>query len=474
VLEPDPRMNDVAQPDVIVIGAGISGLVCSWRLRRAGLEAVCFEAAERVGGALHTQRRGGFLVEAGGNTVQVTPGFVDLLREIGLESELLQAERGLPRFILRHGRLHALPLGPGALVRTRLLSLRAKWQLVRELRIPPLRGGDEESVESFIVRRFGREIAETIAATFVSGTFAGDAARLSASAVLPSLVAFEQQFGGVLKGALRSMRGAAGGAGRRLVTLRRGMESLPAALAERMEGGVHLASRVHGLSRREGKGGLLEIEVDGEHGPRRVAARAVVVAAPPWSAARLLATVAPQASAALGELEAPPLAVVSLACARPDVVHPLRGFGFLVAPGEEARMLGCLWPSSVFADRAPAGHVVFTVFVGGSCDPNRAELGENALIDSVRGDLARILGLTGRATVLTIDRYARSIPQYTLGHSQRVQRVRTGMASTSGVFLAGNYFEGISVGDCLDRATKTASDVQEYLKTSVDFSPPTV
>jgi oxygen-dependent protoporphyrinogen oxidase len=166
--------------------------------------------------------------------------------------------------------------------------------------------------------------------------------------------------------------------------------------------------------------------------------------------------------------------VVSLECARADVAHPLRGFGFLVAPGEDARMLGCLWPSSVFAERAPAGRVSFTVFVGGARDPGGAELGEDALVDGVRRDLARILGVKGRAALLAIDRYPRSIPQYTLGHSRRVQRIRAGLASAPGVFLAGNYFEGVSVGDSLDQATKTASDVRKYLTTSVNFSPPSV
>ncbi len=406
--------------------------------------------------------------------MQATPGFVDLVREVDLEKELLQAEPGLPRFILRHGELHVLPLGPVALARTRLLSLRAKWRFVRELRIPPMRGGGEESVDSFVVRRFGREIADTIAAPFVFGTFAGDPVLLSACAVLPSLVGLERQFGGVLRGALRSRRGTAGGAARRLVALRRGMESLPAALAERIDGRLHLASGVQRLLRREANGAPLEIEVDRQHGARRLAARAVVVATPPWNAARLLASVAPQTSAALAELEAPPLAVVSLECARADVAHPLRGFGFLVAPGEDARMLGCLWPSSVFAERAPAGRVSFTVFVGGTRDPGGAELGEDALVDGVRRDLARILGVKGRAALLAIDRYPRSIPQYTLGHSRRVQRILAGLASAPGVFLAGNYFEGVSVGDSLDQATKTASDVQKYLTTSVNFSPPSV
>jgi protoporphyrinogen/coproporphyrinogen III oxidase len=467
-------MNSTAQPEVIVIGAGVSGLVCSWRLRQAGIEAVCLEATERVGGALRSQCRDGFLVEAGANTVQATPGFVDLLREVDLEKELLQAEPGLPRFILRHGELHVLPLGPVGLIRTRLLSFRAKWRLVQELRIPALRGGGEESIDSFVVRRFGREIADTIAAPFVFGTFAGDPARLSASAVMPSLVGFEQQFGAVLRGALRSRRGTAGGAARRLVALRRGMESLPTALAERMEGRLHLASGVQRLLRREMNGAPLEIDLDPQHGAQRMTARAVVVATPPWDAARLLASVAPQTSAALAEFEAPPLTVVSLECMRADVSHPLRGFGFLVAPGEDARMLGCLWPSSVFPGRAPAGRVSFTVFVGGTRDPSGAELGEDAVVDCVRGDLARILGVKGRAAVLAIDRYRRSIPQYTIGHSRRVQRVRAGLASASGVFLAGNYFAGISVGDCLDQATKTASDVQNYLKTSVDLSSPSV
>ncbi|HSD10581.1 MAG TPA: protoporphyrinogen oxidase, partial [Candidatus Binatia bacterium] len=247
-----------------------------------------------------------------------------------------------------------------------------------------------------------------------------------------------------------------------------------AALSERMGGRVHLASRVQRISRREAEGHRLEVEVQGRDGPWRIAARAVVVATPPWSATPLLTSVAPQASAALAELESPPLTVVSLACARADVTDPLRGFGFLVAPGENARILGCLWPSSVFADRAPDGHVTFTVFVGGARDPRGAELEEGALVDGVRQDLARILDVQGKTEVLAIDRYSRSIPQYTLGHSRRLERVRAGLASAPGIFLAGNYFDGISVGDCLSQASKTASDVREYLKASVDFSPSSV
>src|ERR1051326_2420227 len=211
---------------VVVVGAGISGLTCAWRLRREGVNVVCLDPSDRVGGALRSHAKDGFLLEAGASTILETPELVDLITEVGLAKEIIRAAARLPRYILRGGSLHALPTGPGSLLRTRLLSAGAKWRILGELWTPPSRATEDESVDAFIRRRFGEEIGRVIVAPFVSGTFAGDPTALSARSVLPRLVDLERRYGGVIKGMLGTIRSArpyGSSAGRRsLISLREG------------------------------------------------------------------------------------------------------------------------------------------------------------------------------------------------------------------------------------------------------------
>lgn len=451
-------MEAFRERDVVVIGGGISGLACAWWLHRAGLDVMCVEASQRAGGALCSHRIDGFLVEAGASTVLQTPELAELVNDVGLGPEVVRAP-ALPRYVVRDGSLHAAPSGVGSLLGTRLLSGRAKWRLVRELFVPPRAGSDDESVDEFVRRRFGAEVARMIAAPFVAGTFAGDPAALSARAVLPRLVALEERHGGVIQGMLRAGR-PRGAVRASLISLRDGMESLPRRTAERIGDDLWLGAETEAIH-RTGHAGRSAWTVSVRRGAQRVriSTRAVVLATACHAAAALLGEVAPTASQALGEIPSASLAVVSLAWPRASVTHSLRGLGFLVAPGERIRILGCLWPSSAFPNRAPASHAAFTAFVGGTLDAQAVCLEDEALVDLVRHDLAQLLGITGDPRVLSVDCHHRALPQYGIGHGARIARVRQAVESVSGLFVCGNYFSGVSVGETARMAQATAAAV---------------
>lgn len=457
--------------DALIIGGGVSGLACLWRLHRLGFRAACIEASGRVGGSIRSHRCGDFLVEGAASSVQANPQLLEFVHEIGLEDELVCVAPRLPRFVYRHGQLHAVPFGPAGLFTTSLLSARAKFRLLAELWVTPRGNGAEESVESFVARRFGREAAEAVAAPFVSGTFAGDAARLSARAVFPTLVELETLYGGVIRGLAR--RGRKGGAssppGRTMISFREGLETLPLGLHQRLADCVELGVRAERIEKRES----FRVSVHDDRGARSIDTRAVILATSPAEAARTLDSVAGEAGRALAEFEASPLACVSLAWQRSQVAHSLAGFGFLVAPGEATRILGCFWPSSVFPDRAPRDYVAFTSFVGGSRDSEAGRLEEGALVDLVTRDLGRIVAATGSPRVLKVDRHAKAIPQYTIGHHDRLRRIRGALAGVPGLFITGNFLDGIGVGDCVRQATTTAAEVVDFLRSDPAVRPPT-
>jgi oxygen-dependent protoporphyrinogen oxidase len=321
-------------------------------------------------------------------------------------------------------------------------------------------------------RRFGAEVVDALVVPFLSGTFAGDPSTLSARAVLPLLVALEERHGSVWRGmlakGLRRRRGGSEG-GRTLMSLRDGLESLPDRLAARLGAAMRLGSEAQAIS-RDPAGGRFRVEIRDPAGRRSLTTRAVVVACSAWRAAPLLEALMPATSRMLAGIAVAPLAIVSLAWPRADVSHSLRGVGFLVSGGERLRTLGCLWNSSIFPGRAPAGQASFTAFLGGARDSQAASLSDDALADRVAGELAEILGARGRPRLLTIERHPRALPQYGLGHVEHVAQARAALGDVPGLFLAGNYLSGVSVGECVRQGARAASDVCELLHGTVDFS----
>jgi oxygen-dependent protoporphyrinogen oxidase len=454
--------------DVLVVGAGISGLAAAWLLERRGRSVAVLEPSPRIGGVMQTRIADGFLCEAGPTSFQNAPEIMALIEAAGLGGEVVEADGRLPRYVFLGGRLHPVPMSPVALIGTPLLSGAAKRRLLREPWIPPRSDPSPESLADFVSRRLGPEVLRNFVAPFVSGIYAGDAARLETRSVFPSLVEYEQRHGSIFKGLLRKPRAKAKPAAkrrpRRLISFREGLHTLPRKLAADLgPGDIRVGARIESI-RPPGTSGsrwTVGFAAGGEH--TELAARTLVLAAPAHAAAELARPFAPALATELGAIEYPPLAELCLAWPRADMPHPLAGFGFLAPRGEGLRALGCIWSTSLFPGRAPEGWVLVTVFIGGATDPEVDTLDEGGLVEAARRDLRAALGVEAAPRVVQVERYRRAIPQYTLGHAARLERIERARARFPGLELTGNYLRGVSAGDCV----KLAGELTERLCGSV-------
>ena len=436
--------------DLIVLGGGISGLSTAWFAHRRGIRVRVVEAASRVGGSIASVHESGYTVETGPNTVLQKPGRDEdalgrLVEQVGLNDTLRIADPlGKKRFVLRDGRIRPLPTSPPAFLTTDVFSLKAKLRLLREPFIA--RGRTEESIADFVVRRLGREFLDYAVEPFISGVYAGDPARLSVRAAVPRIHAIEQTYGSLIRGAValgRIAKNAGQPAGRQ-VSFDNGLSALPAAISTSLPpGSVRLGTGA--VSIEPATGGWTVRLADGT----TETCRALVIALPAPDVAPLIAPHAPTAAALLRGIEHAAVVSAAFGVARNRVSHPLDGFGFLAPRREGLRTLGALFSSTLFADRAPDGHVLLTVFIGGTTDPEAVTLSDDALIDRLTDDLSRTLGITGGPDFVRLTRYRRAIPQYALGHLKRIAAIEADIGRLPGIYMRGNWLGGIAVADCI-------------------------
>jgi oxygen-dependent protoporphyrinogen oxidase len=431
----------------IVVGAGLAGLVRSWTLARRGEEVLVLEASAEPGGVVRSERRNGYLIERGPNTVRPSPELWRLVRDLGLEARALFADARLPRYVDFGGRLQKLPMSPAALLSTRLLSGAGKLRLLSE----PFRrrgGRPDESVARFASRRLGPEVAERFVAPFVSGVWAGDAERLSAEHAFPALARWERTRGSLLRGALSERKTKPAGEPappRGLLSFPEGLSEIPRALARELGGRLRTGMAVRAIEKSAEGFRVLS-------GPESFEAGRVVIATPADEAARVARELSAEAAAALAAIPSPPLAVLHLSWPEDSSRLDLRGFGHLVAPGADRRILGAVWSSSLFPGRAPAGRALFTVFLGGSRDPQAAALPDTGLLSVARRDLEQQLGVRGEPELVAVTRWPRSIPQYEAGHGERLAAVERAERQHPGLAFVGNYRGGVSVADVVRNA----------------------
>lgn len=455
--------------DVAVIGAGISGLSCAHFLRSRGARVVVLEKEQRAGGVIETRREDGYLMEVGPNsTLDSKPGLDRLVGELGLTDRLRYASPAAKnRFILRGGKLHALPMAPPGLVATRLFSVRGKLRIAGETLVRRRREGDDETVADFVRRRFGPEFLDYAIAPFVSGVYAGDPERLSLRSAFPIMYEFEHDHGGVIRGAMKTAkerkarRAARGKSGpSRLVSFDEGMAALTRCLAEGLAESLVLGAHVSSVWWKPGEG-VWEVTSTSAGETKTILAAAVVVAAPASVAAELVAPLDGETATLLRSIPYAPVASVFCAWDRSSVSHALDGFGFLV-PGAEGRdILGTIFSSSLFDGRAPEGKVALTTFVGGTRRPELVgELDDEAIVRTVVGELRAIVGVTGDPELFRVCRWERAIPQYVVGHRRVVDAIADLEKQYSGLFFCTNYQRGVSVGDCIDHAAAVADRIK--------------
>ena len=470
----------------VVIGAGISGLVCGYRLKALGVDVLVIEQSGRVGGVIQSERIDGFLIERGPNSSQGTEELMALVDELGITGELAEGDPKAPAYVYFEGKLHAVPAGAGAFLKSSLLNFGGKLRIARELFVAARSEATEESVAAFARRRIGPEAAERLVAPFVSGIYAGDADTLSVQAAFPKLANLEANYGGLIKGMFAKSREArrarksaaavlekASPTTRRAVSFREGMAYLPETLARRLgEDLVTGCSEIRllmpdpGSSKAQTSGSVsadFAVEFQRAGTLNRLCCDRVIIATPARAAATLVANLSDDLSRLLEEIEYPPLVILNLAYEASSIKVPLVGFGFLAAPSEGLNILGCVWNSSLFAGRAPEGTALLTLFLGGARNPDAARLAEAELVSTAHSELQQVLGVSAEPRVVAITRYERSIPQYNLGHADRVRRIESLPTRMPGLNLIGNYLHGVSTGDCIREADRVAREVARCL-----------
>ena len=468
---------------IAIIGGGISGLTFAYYLQKAGVAYDLFEADARPGGnILSLSPPEGYLLEAGPNSLQLSPELETLLADLSLTDQIQEAAPvSQQRFVLRDGRYQQLPASPPALLTSGFFSLKAKFQMLRELTRPPAAPDPAETVAHFFRRRFGAEVLDYAVNPFMAGIYASDPEKLLLHQTFPQLAALEQQHGSVLRGLARTGKGAPR---RRIFTLQGGLQKLTETLAARLTN--YHAGRAVGQISRVGND---EYELgfappagsttasDAAHRPETTAASEptrsaaappltgsaqayshLALALPAYAAAPLLAPLFPEAAAALAAIHYPPLTVVFSAYERAAVRHPLNGFGALHPKVENAYAAGSIWTSAIYPNRVPAGQVLFTTFVGGSQYAAQAQHPEAEQLAAVHEELSRLYGISGAPRWQGRYPWPRSIPQF----DECIGPARAAVAALRplGVLAVANWQAGVSVPDCVRYARQAAETLR--------------
>ena len=437
---------------IAIIGGGISGLTLAWYLQKAGVAYDLFEAESQPGGNLRTWAApGGYLLETGPNSLQLSPELANLLADLGLSEQVEEAAAvSQHRYVLRDGRYQALPGSPPALLTSGFFSLKTKWQLLREFARPAAPPDASETVAQFFRRRFGPEIVDYAVNPFISGIYAGDPEQLLIHQTFRQLPALEQAHGSVLRGLMKTGKAPAR---RRIVTLAGGVQRLADTLAERLNN-YQPDTAVTALSRAAD--GSYQLELHSARGLEAAPGYShLALALPAYAAAPLLEQLFPAAAAALAAVHYPPMSVVYSAYDRAAVAHPLNGFGALHPKVENAYAAGAIWTSSIFPQRVPTGQVLFTSFVGGTQYAAAASQPEATQLAAVHAELAQRYGIVGAPRWQGRYFWPRSIPQFDAAIVGAHAAAET--LAAEGIQAVANWRAGVSVPDCIRFARDTGA-----------------
>jgi oxygen-dependent protoporphyrinogen oxidase len=449
---------------VAVVGGGVAGLSAAYRLKQRGNRVVVYEAGERVGGVVKTERRDGFVAELGANSIaSLTPALHGLLVDLGLGPTLLPASPSARvRYIVKKKKLLPLPTSPQDFLTTRLLSNGAKLAIFGEALVDPGEGTVDESIATFVRRRFNQEVLDYVANPFVAGIYAGNPEQLAVRHALPRIHGMERTHGSVMKALAGMMRASKRDAdperdalGRGPSSFPSGLQELPDALARELHAEIRLRAPVTQL--RAGPRGWT---VGAAYQPTELY-DGVIYAAPAHCVDDVdLAFPGGDRLKTLASITHPPVAVLALGFRREDVAHPLDGFGFLVPEVERVRhVLGVIFSSSLFPGRAPDGQVLLTAFIGGVRNPDLANADLPTITARVLDDLRVLLGASGEPTFREFQLWPKAIPQYDLSYGRFKDIMDETERRNPGFALAGSYREGVSLAEAIASGEAAAERV---------------
>lgn len=456
---------------VVIVGGGISGLALAYRLREgnSSLQITLLEKNSYIGGNIQTIVREGFRVECGPNGfLDAKPSTVQLCHDLGLKDQLLAASEGSRknRYVLKNGKIQALPGSLWSFIRSPLLSWKSKFLLMTEKYRKNKSSGDDESIRDFATRRAGREVADLFADALVTGIHAGDPSLLSVRAAFPRLVQFEKDYGSVMRGitaAGRAKRKAAKAKGetpqpQRMWSFRGGLQTIIDSLQEKLSPSIVCGVSVKRIL-PEGQGWRIEAE-----GKESWSCDAVVLTSPAYEQANALADLDNELATRISEIAYTPVAVVALGFPKSSVgSQNLDGFGYIAPQSTRRDLLGVQWCSSIFPDRAPEGQVLWRALCGGWNRPDILSWNDEQLTRAVVQELRAAMSVTGEPSFVHIVRWPKAIPQYHLGHLGRVQQIETRRELHKGLFLGGNSFKGVAINDCTENAGVQALEILKFL-----------
>jgi oxygen-dependent protoporphyrinogen oxidase len=453
---------------VAIIGAGITGLTAAFYLKRKGVQVTVYEAGTRTGGVIQSSRQNGFLAEAGPNTIlETSPKISELIRDLNLESRRIYPRpEAKNRYVVRDQKPVAMPSSQAEFLTTKLLSARAKFALAREPFIPPRRDGAEESVAEFVLRRLNQEFLDRAIDPLIAGIYAGDPQKLSVQHAFPKLLEAEQKYGSLLKGQFFSGgEEKSGDISRRdakMFSFDDGLQVLTDTLRAAVGDSVRLNCSVEKIS-QTADGWTLHVKENGRE--ISVEHSAVIFCGTAFKLAELkIESPIPIDFSVFSEIRHPPVTSVVLGFRCEDVAHLLDGFGMLIPKIENFKILGTIFSSSLFPNRAPENFVTLTSYIGGERQPELASLPAEKLIELVCEDLRVLLDVRGKPVFTHHHFWPRAIPQYNVGYSKFKDLLNEIESKARGLFFAGSFRDGISLGDSVVSGGNAAKRIAEFLK----------
>ena len=452
--------------DVVIVGAGISGLSAAYELRKRKTSLLLLEKSDRAGGVIQTERVGEFVIDAGPDALLVQkPAALALCNEIGLGDRLIPTKAPRTAYILRNGRLHPLP-GASVLgfptrvqpmLHSTLFSTAGKARMAVELLVPARRSGKDESIASFVRRRFGAEAVAYIAEPLLAGIHAGDAEKLSMRALFPRFVEVESSGRSVIR-SLRKVRAPRNSDGV--------FRSFPHGIAEI----VDALSRVVPKECLQLNTPVTRLEVHANGVKVHVAdgppldTRAVILACPAFVASELLRPVDNELADLCGSIPYLSSATVVFAFPREQMPHPLLGTGFVVPKSEGFNITAAAWITSKWPQRAPDSHVMLRAFLGGARDPDVLTKTDRELTEIALRELSQIMGFRGGPTFSRVYRWPHSTPQLEVGHLDLMAAIEMRLADHPGVFVSAAGFRGVGIPDCVADGRATAAAAADFVK----------
>ncbi|MEM7008215.1 MAG: protoporphyrinogen oxidase [Thermodesulfobacteriota bacterium] len=460
---------------IVIVGGGITGLSAAYRLqelekeRALELEILLFEKSDRLGGAIKTVSKDGYLIELGPDMFFTKrPWALDLSKRLGLESELIQTNESMRgTSVLWKGNLIPVPQGflmlaPSKImpfITSPLFSWSGKLRMLMELFISKKEPSDE-SLASFVRRRFGVEALVRVAQPMIGGIYTADPEKLSIQATMPQFLEMEQTRGSVIRAMLQNsgeIKGDSGARYSQFLSFNDGMETIVDKITSILpEDSLCLNEAVDKISKTNS---TWEIETNN----RKINCDGIIISTPAYHAASLVNNIDPSLGDDLSSIEHASSAVIALAYKKENIGSNLHGFGFVVPDVEGIKLIACSYSSTKFDGRAPDGHVLLRAFVGGALNPSICELEDTKIIGQVTQELNSILNIKSDPDFTMIERYPDAMPQYHIGHVKKVEQIKQRVTNLKGLEIAGNAYNGVGIPDTIHSGELAAESIIDQL-----------